>query len=142
MFALFLARIYFEIPGCKIGEFSTLKSLNGSALDKFREFFKARLEKCFIVPANTFDNVGGQFPIGFKIWDTYEKEIFESITADIFDANNHPIGNKTFYAFKKNQFINKWIGEHKIESKETIGYMDGINGNDFQHNNIVYIRLV
>jgi hypothetical protein len=139
MFALFLARIYFEIPGCKIGEFSTLKSLNGSALDKFREFFKAKLEKCFIVPANTFDNVGGQFPIGFKVWDTDKKEIFESITADIFDANNNFIGNKTFYAFNKTQFINKWIGKYKAEGKETIGYMDGINGNDFQHNNIVYI---
>jgi hypothetical protein len=139
VFALFLARIYNEISGCKIGEFSKLKALNGSAFDKFREFFKARLEKCFIVPGNTFDNVTGQFPIGFKIWDTDKKEVFKTIATDIFDANNQHIGNKTFYAFTKNQFINKWIGEYKIEDKEAIGYMDGVNGNDFQHNNIVYI---
>ncbi|MDR0525991.1 MAG: hypothetical protein LBG90_09010, partial [Spirochaetaceae bacterium] len=139
LFAQFLVRSYFEMPGCKIGEFSTLKSLNGSAFDKFREFFHAELKKCFIVPAYTFDNVRGQFPIGFKIWDTDKQEKFERITADIFDADNNALGNKTFFALRKNQFINKWIGEYKIESVHNVGYMDGINGNDFQHNNIVYI---
>jgi hypothetical protein len=51
----------------------------------------------------------------------------------------NPEGNKIFAAVQKNQFINRWIGGYKIEGKNTVGYMDGINGNDFQHNNIVYI---
>jgi len=139
VFALFLARIYFEIPDCKIGEFSTLKSLNGSAFEKFRDFYRATLKKCFMVPANTFDNVAGQFPIGFKIWDTEHKKKFEKIAADVFDASNQCIGNKRFYAFTKTQFINNWIGKYKASGVPFLGYMDGINGNDFQHNNIVYI---
>jgi hypothetical protein len=139
VFALFLARIYYEISGCKIGEFSTLKSFNGSALDKFRGFFNAKIEKCFIVPAYTFDNVHGQFPIGFKIWDTNKKEEFNKITADVFDENNKQLAGKIFVAYKKNYFINKWISEYKKYNENPIGYMDGINGNDFQHNNIVYI---
>ena len=40
---------------------------------------------------------------------------------------------------KKNQFINKWISLYKTSEANAIGFMDGINGNDFQHNNIVYI---
>jgi 2-polyprenyl-3-methyl-5-hydroxy-6-metoxy-1,4-benzoquinol methylase len=139
LFALFLVRIYFEIPDCKIGEFSKLKALNGAAFNKFRDFFKAKLIKCFIVPANTFDNVVGQFPIGFKIWDTSAKDGFENIVADVFDSANNPLGNKTLSAYIKGQFINTWISKYKTEDKESIGYMDGINGNDFQHNNIVYI---
>ncbi|MDR1220280.1 MAG: hypothetical protein LBK73_11830, partial [Treponema sp.] len=139
MFALFLARIYYEISGCKIGEFSTLKALNGAAFDKFRSLFKAELAKCFIVPANTFDNVFGQFPIGFKIWDTDKRDGFENIIADVFDAANNQLGNKMFCAYTKGQFINTWISKYKAEDNESIGYMDGINGNDFQHNNIVYI---
>jgi hypothetical protein len=140
LFTLFLARIYFEIAGCKIGEFSTLKALNGSAFNSFRAFFVAKLERCFVVPAYTFDNVNGSFPIGFKIWDTSKKEQFKSIIADVFDENNSFLSNKTFFAITKSQFINKWISEFKIEyDKTSIGYMDGINGNDFQHNNIVYI---
>jgi hypothetical protein len=139
IFALFLTRIYFEISGSKIGEFSTLKSLNGSAFNKFRDFFKAELIKCFIVPANTFDNVSGQFPISFKILNTDKKETFKNIKVDIFDKYNNFIGNKIFYSVNKSQFINKWISGYKIEWKQNIGYMDGINGNDFQHNNIVYI---
>jgi 2-polyprenyl-3-methyl-5-hydroxy-6-metoxy-1,4-benzoquinol methylase len=139
LFALFLTRIYFEITGCKIGEFSTLKGLNGAAFSKFRDFFKAELAKCFIVPANTFDNVSGQFPIGFKIWDTENKYPFKNIIADVFDSADNQIGNKTLSAYIKGQFINTWISKYKTEDKESIGYMDGINGNDFQHNNIVYI---
>ena len=69
LFAQFLIRINKEIAGCKIGEFSKLKTLQGSHFSDFRKNFKASLESMFIVPANTFDNVRGKFPIGFKIWD-------------------------------------------------------------------------
>jgi hypothetical protein len=92
-----------------------------------------------MVPAYTFDNVKGQFPIGFKIWDTEIKEKFNNITVDVIDAGNTLIANKNFYSYSKNEFINKWINGKRFESKLNIGYMDGINGNDFQHNNIVYI---
>ena len=68
LFAQFLIRIATEIPGCIIGQFSKLKHLQGPNFKAFRQAFRGTLEKCFIVPADTFDNVRGQFPIGFFVW--------------------------------------------------------------------------
>jgi hypothetical protein len=139
LFAQFNMRIYSEINGCKIGEFSTLKILTGPAFENFRNTFRAKLLKCFIMPAYTFDNVNGKFPTGFKIWDTDIVETFIEIESDIYDKDNNFIGGKTFKSFTKSQIINNWISEYKKYVENPIGYMDGINGNDFQHNSIVYI---
>ena len=68
LFAQFLIRIATEIPGCVIGQFSKLKHLQGPNFNDFRLAFRGVLEKCFVVPADTFDNVKGQFPIGFFVW--------------------------------------------------------------------------
>ncbi len=70
LYVQFFIRIYAEIHGATLAEFSKLKILQGSAFADFRNFFQARLLKSFAVPANTFDNVQGKFPIGFFIWDT------------------------------------------------------------------------
>jgi len=139
LFALFLARIYCEIPGCRIAEFSKIKTLQGSAFEKFREFFNAHLEKMLIIPAHTFDNVSGKFPIGFKIWDTDKKVTFTKIKADIFGVDGKLIGKKTYRPYDKSQYINKWISLFKDSGDVNIGWMDGINGNDFYHNDIVFI---
>ena len=139
LFAQFIIRIYSELNGVTLAEFSTLKILQGSAFLGLKEYFLAKIEKLFLVPANTFDNVKGQFPIGFKIWNTYKKERFKNVTAEIFDKNAKFIGTKGLYALDKSQYINKFISEYKATKENNIGFMDGINGNDFQHNNIVYI---
>lgn len=139
LFAQFLIRIYSEIDGVTLAEFSTLKILQGSAFLSLKEQFQAKLEKIFLAPADTFDNVKGQFPIGFKIWNTNKKEIFESVIADVYDKNANFIGTKGIYALNKNQYINKFISIYKASKENNIGFMDGINGNDFQHNNIVYV---
>ncbi len=70
VFAQFFMRIYKELNGVILASFSTLKNLQGSNFKKFREVFKAEFKGGFMVPANTFDNVKGQFPIGFLVWDT------------------------------------------------------------------------
>lgn len=77
IFAQFFMRIYKEIPNCKLAAFSKLKYLNASNFVKFRETFKAKFLAGFLCPADTFDNVKGQFPIGFLVWDLDEnnKEI-------------------------------------------------------------------
>ena len=139
LFAQFFIRIYTEFNGVILAEFSTLKLLQGSAFIKLKENFQAKLEKIFLAPADTFDNVKGQFPIGFKIWDTNKKEVFDKIIADVYDKNANFIGTKGLYSLNKNQYINKFISFYKVDNENNIGYMDGINGNDFQHNNIVYI---
>ncbi len=139
LFAQFLVRIYAEFNGVILAEFSTLKILQGSAFINLKKFFLASLEKIFLVPADTFDNVKGQFPIGFKIWNTNKKEIFLRVSADVYDKNANFIGNKGIYALDKAEYINKFISPYKSSDLNNIGYMDGINGNDFQHNNIVYV---
>ncbi len=70
LFAQFFMRIYKELNGSIMASFSTLKYLNSSNFKKFREVFKAKFLQGFMVPADSFDNVKGQFPIGFLVWDT------------------------------------------------------------------------
>lgn len=139
LFAQFLIRIYSELNGVIIAEFSTLKLLQGSAFLNLKEYFQAKIEKVFLAPADTFDNVKGQFPIGFKIWNTNKKETFTGVIADVYSKNGNFIITKGLYALNKNQYINKFISAYKVKGDNSIGFMDGINGNDFQHNNIVYI---
>ncbi len=74
LFAQFFFRIYKEIPHCHLAAFSKLKYINSSNFVKFREIFKAKFLKGFICPAYTFDNVKGNFPIGFLVWDLSQKE--------------------------------------------------------------------
>ncbi len=74
LFAQFFFRIYKEIPHCHLAAFSKLKYVNSSNFIKFRETFQAKFLKGFIAPAYTFDNVKGNFPIGFLIWDLSQKE--------------------------------------------------------------------
>lgn len=97
LFAQFFIRIYEEIPTATLAEFSKLKILQASNFQDFRNVFLAKLERVFVVPAKTFDNVGGSFPIGFFIWDTSKKEKFTSIIADAYNANG------TFFKHKKLQ---------------------------------------
>ena len=74
LFAQFFFRIYKEIPHCHLAAFSKLKYINSSNFVKFRETFQAKFLKGFIAPAYTFDNVKGNFPIGFLVWDLSQKE--------------------------------------------------------------------
>jgi hypothetical protein len=140
LFAQFLARIYLEIPDCKIGEFSTLTGLTGPRSKDFRTFFKASLKKCFVVLANTFDNVKGNFPIGFKIWDTEIKKSFKYIDADVFYNDGKKDGKKRFWAYTDEKYINDWAKTFKkpFDVKDSIATLIGI-ANDFQQQRTVFL---
>ena len=139
LFAQFLVRVYHELSLCKIAEFSTLKTLQSSNFQEFRRLFRAKLEKIFLAPADTFDNVKGKFPIGFKIWDTAIPEVFDHITADIYDKSGF-IGKRSIRP--ESSFINAWYSMHYPKDKSkgftSIGIMN-TRGNDFQ--NAKYIRI-
>ena len=137
LFAQFFIRIYKELSGCKLGEFSKLKLLQSSNFSKFRDIFQAKLERIFAVPADTFDNVTGCFPIGFMIWDTSLRESFQSVEADIYDKMGTFIGKKSFFIENNLSLINNWIKDKEIETN-AIAYIN-IKCNDFQHNNRVVI---
>ncbi len=133
LFTQFLIRIYCEIPNCKIANFSKLKNLQAANFSDFREVFKPKLEKLFVVPANTFDNVKGQFPIGFFVWNGDKKEKFEEIEADVFNHDGEFIGTKKFYG-NLPESLNKWIVKYKLETNDEIGLLVS-SPSDFQHNN-------
>jgi len=138
LFAQFLIRIYKEIPNGKIAEFSTLKILQSSNFSDFRKEYRAKLEKIFIIPANTFDNVKGQFPIGFKIWDSSKKEEFTKIVSPAYIYERGQVkldSNETFIL--PLSYIGKWI--KKGDKKKSIGMMN-TGRNDFQNQNLVHIQ--
>lgn len=138
LFAQFFIRIYKEIPDCILASFSTLKYVNSQNFKKFREVFKAEFKKGFIVPADTFDNVQGDFPIGFLIWNTNNEKEIKKISVDIFDNKNIFLGKKVFFANQK-VAINKWIPQMKnFYYQQSIGFLS-TGRNDFQHQNLVFI---
>ena len=137
LFALFLIRIDKELQRCKLAQFATLKALCAPNFAKFRNEFRAALKKSFIVPANTFDNVTGDFPIGLFIWDTNENVVFSESITDVFNADGEKIGNKTLLAVKKDNVINTWLHNY-FDSGELIGYLRFVP-NDFQNNSGIYI---
>lgn len=139
LYVQFLTRIYNEISEVKIAQFSTLKTLQAPNFKEFRLFFKAKLQSLFIVPANTFDNVNGKFPIGFFIWDTSQKEIFSSFLADVYTENVGLIDKKNFFIEENRKSINDWIitSRNKL-SNISIGFMSA-KGSDFQNTNFVFI---
>ena len=99
MYALFLMRIYKELNGAILGHFSTLKVVLASNFQRFREVFQAKLESLFLIPANTFDNVKGHFPIGFFVWDTSQKVAMGNITANVYLNSKECVMQKTISVF-------------------------------------------
>lgn len=137
LYIQFLYRIYKEINGCKIGVFSKLKMLNAPDFITMRQIFRAKLERLFVVPANTFDNVKGKFPIGFQIYDTSKKVLFRSIIADVYGEDRNLLGTKEFSTYDNSVFLNKWLASYK-DKKNPIGKLI-FNSNDFQHQNRIRI---
>ena len=132
LFAQFFMRISKEIDGCILAEFSKLKIIQSPSFKDFREVFKAKLENLFIVPADTFDNVKGVFPIGFFIWNTNIKNKFEENVADVYNNKGNFIGNKTLTSYDNFKSINDWLITTRKRNKETnIAFMS-CKGSDFQ----------
>lgn len=144
LFAQFFFRIYKEIPDCILASFSTLKYVNASNFVNFRETFEAKFLKGFIVPAFTFDNVKGQFPIGFLIWDLSKKINFRVVEVDVFDHRNMPLGTKKFHAPAQGKSKNKRVSiNHWIKEFNEIGPKMALldtRGSDFQNQQYINIR--
>ena len=143
IFTQFFIRIYKEIPNCILASFSTLKYVNSSGFINFREEFKAKFLKGFICPANTFDNVRGNFPIGFLIWDTSKKQKIKSISVDVFNEKIEFLGKKSFssnISNKQKLTITQWITGYETNG-EILGYT-GNNGPDYQNNKFLKISSI
>ena len=137
LFVLFIMRIHYELSGCVLGQFSTLKHLMAPNFQAFRNVFCWKIEKSFMVPADTFDNVNGQFPIGFFIWRQCT-EIFSSTVVDVYDAAGEFIGTKQICSVPRNRVVNRWLHSFIKRKDDSIGWLRFVP-NDFQNNNGVYI---
>ena len=138
LFASFFLRVHEEIPDCHLSSFSTLKFVNSQNFLKFRQYFKGEYKKGFICKANTFDNVRGNFLIGFLIWDLSKKMEIKNIVTDIVNEDGELIGLKNFYAFGSRDFISSWLRKFYDKENETVGYLI-LPGVDMQQQNGVYI---
>jgi len=135
IFSLFLARINHELNNCKLGLFSKVKYINSQNFKTFRDFFRAEFKKGFIVCADTFDNVTGQFPIGFSVWDINGKKFPKKISFNIIESGK----KKVFYS-STGSSINKWIKEFDLYKNTSIGFVCN-PAPDFLKTNQPYITV-
>jgi len=143
LFVQFFIRICKEIPECKLASFSKIKYINSQNFEKFRTHFRAEKEAGFVCRANTFDNVKGEFPIGFIIWNLNSKKDTSNTELDVIQADNTlsncwQDGTKTFYTSKKGSFIIDWLRKYFDKKGEKIGYLR-IQGTDVQQNRTIFI---
>ncbi|MGP1564870.1 MAG: hypothetical protein ACTTHU_05510 [Treponema sp.] len=134
LYAQFLIRIYKEIPNIMIAHFSKLKHLQSPNFKIFRTIFTPKFEKMFAVPAWTFDNVTGEYPIGFMIWDSSESEKFAECKCDVFNAKGELINEKVIISYDNVKLMNDWIAKFKtkgIEEERAIGLLN-YTASDFQ----------
>lgn len=143
LFVQFFIRICKELPECNLASFGKIKYINSQNFEKFRTHFRAERKTGFVCSANTFDNVKGEFPIGFIIWDLNSKKDISNTELDVIQADNalsncwHD-GTKTFYTSKKGSFIIDWLRKYFDKRGEKIGYLR-IQGTDVQQNRTIFI---
>ncbi len=137
LYTQFFIRIYEEIPNSILASFSTPKYINSQSSIKFRQEFKAKFLKGFIIPAHTFDNVRSNFPIGFWVWNLWDKQEIKKVKINIFNENNKQIGKKIFYAEKK--YITEWLQKFYDDNNEKLGILMA-DSPDFQQNNHIALQ--
>ncbi len=132
LFIQFATRIDQEIRGCIIAKFGTPKDVAAPKFTVFREFFNPKLLSMFLVPAWTFDNVKGRFPIAFSIWDTSCREKIDIAEAEVFNADGNSAGKKTLVCYDGKKVINDWVLTFEEKAATSIGTMMAI-ATDFQN---------
>ena len=139
LYAQFIIRIYDELSTAVLAQFSKLKIVQAPNFREFRGQFRAKPGRFFLVPANTFDNVRGQFPIGFFIWHTEQKETIKGGYADVYDSKGNFLQTKFITSYdNETGNIVKWIISFNDEKGLHLGYQHNPK-NDFQHQTQVFV---
>lgn len=129
LFTQFVARIAKEIPSATLAMFSTLKYVNSSNFEIFRQTWSAKYLGGFVVHNRAFEGLTGNFPIGFLIWKTSQdkKYTITEISTDVLDKKAQPIGEKSFYNLPNNTFLSAWITRPKTNQTEVIALKNSIS---------------
>lgn len=139
IYAQFFMKVYTDLSGCILAQFSTLKHLTAPNFTQFRNVFRALLfGPKFVVPSKSFENVKGSFPVGFFVWDTSMMERFSGTEAEFFDKGGNSLGTKRIICYDGLRTINDWIIGTRKRGGDVIGFMYAA-GCDFQHQNYNYI---
>ena len=144
-------RIADEMSGCIIGQFSKVKHLTAPNFATFRAVFPGLPIKCFLVPADTFDNVNGKFPIGFFVWKLHDMTTllskdgrksgpaqFTSIIADVYDRSGELTGIHTVFCPDKGTLWMDWLKKMHDKRGCCIGHLR-TTCSDFQNQNGTFI---
>lgn len=131
LFLQFVARIAKEIPTATLAMFSTLKYVNSQTSEAFRSVWNGKFLNGFVFYSRMFDGLRGEFPIGFLIWKTDNREnakknIIDEIQCDILNTNANPVGNKTFYNLPISTYLTNWIPRTKSNKQECIPLKNAI----------------
>ena len=133
LFTQFVARLSQEIPTATLAMFSTLKYVNATNFEKFRQVWSAVYLGGFIVHSKAFDGLKGNFPIGFLVWKTNNtslrgtKQSITTISTDVLDKNANPIGEKSFYNIPNGLFLSNWIDRPKANKVEVVSISNAVN---------------
>lgn len=130
LFVQFLVRIAMEIPTATIAMFSTLKYVNASNFEIFREKWDAKYLGGFVVHSKAFDGLKGNFPIGFLVWATNQnskkKQIIDEIITEVLDRNANPIGEKRFQNIRSDKLLSNWIVRPKANKVDVVPLKNAI----------------
>ena len=130
LFIQFVARIALEIPNATLAMFSTLKYVNSTNFEKFRNSRNAQYSDGFIVHSKSFEWLKWNFPIWFLIWKTLnnkkENNTIIEISTEILDKNAHPIWEKTFYNIPNNRFLSTWIDRPKANKDLVVSLCNAV----------------
>ncbi|MBN2856658.1 MAG: hypothetical protein JXK51_10490 [Halothiobacillaceae bacterium] len=130
LFTQFVARIAQEMPNAILAMFSTLKYVSAPTMDTFRSVWGAKYLAGFVVHSKCFDGIKGDFPIGFLIWETNQrdnnKNSITEIVVEVLDKQVNKVGEKIFYNLPANQLLTNWIARPKANSTEVIPLKNAI----------------
>lgn len=143
----FFMRIIKELPHALLASFSKLKHFQSPKIAKeVNRFFQPRIGRSFIVPADTFDNVSGDFPIGFFIYYLVDKVPFAHTVTDVYSSNGEFVRKKEIVSYNDIKLINGWAEGFKDKGVEctkgcaaSLATIIGV-ANDFQNQRTVRIE--
>jgi hypothetical protein len=134
LFTQFVARVAQELPTATIAMFSKMKYVNAPNFEKFREAWNAKYLGGFVVHSKSFDGLKGNFPIGFLVWKTNnssslrgtKQSTIDTIEVDVLDKDAKAIGEKSFYNFPNDNYLNVWIKRPRANKQDVIPLKNAI----------------
>lgn len=129
LFTQFVARIAKEIPNATLAMFSKMKYVSSQTMEQFRFAWNAKYLDGFVVHSKSFEGLKGDFPIGFLIWETQNKDVGfpDEISCEILDRRCLSIGEKKFYSIANENYLANWVNRPAPNAIEIIPLKNAIS---------------